>query len=263
MALGDNYNNNKKNYSPSVYSQYKFNNIESAIDKTTLAPSFWNSMLKISIAPMKGNDPNNVEFDYDNGINIYLNHTKARMLYQEICKFQENPEQFNNVGVPSGAGLITITNGKEFGKNATCIVIRKLNSETGAVESSFAYEFKSDYHYSIRNFDESNNGFDKVYYNELELEQFKMLLTSYYESMTGAVAYSVIDNMKYDMSRINTKLNSVAEKLGVSYGKGNKGTGGNNSYFNQANGNNQSNNTSNSGSSYSAATYDDIMSQME
>ena len=65
MALGDTYNNNeRKNYSPSVTSGYRFSNPESAIDKTSLSFTFWNKLLKVSIAPRK-------ETEGDTNIFIY------------------------------------------------------------------------------------------------------------------------------------------------------------------------------------------------
>lgn len=227
MSLGDfsnnsNYNNNKKQYSPRVYSQYRMSNTESTVDATSLNPSFWNNMLVLSISPKKETSDGSIAFDHENAAAIYLSHTKARLLYEEICTFQENPDMYSNVGVSSGAGLITLSNGKEYGVNCPLIIVSKINGESGQIESSYAYQLKEDYHYSVRNFDKDTSEFDKIYHNNIELEQIKTLLMSYYESMTGAFAYSVIDNMKYDMSRINTKLDSCAEKLGVEYkGKGN------------------------------------------
>lgn len=219
MALGDNYNknnsNNNKNYSPTVYSAYKFNNADSKVDPTTLAPSFWNGMLKLSIAPKKETNNGEIAFDYEQSISLYLTHTKARLLLEEIEEFQRNPNMYKNVGVSSGSGLISLSNGSEFGVNSLILVIRKLNPESGQVESSMAYEFKQDYHYTIRDFEESTVGFSKVFYESIELEQFKTLLKSYYEAMTGAVAYSIIDNLKYDTSRFNTKIDLMMDKLGI------------------------------------------------
>jgi len=226
MALGT-YNSNKfekNNYSPSVYSAYRMGNPESEVDPSMISFSFWNNMLKISILPRKQTkDANDISYDTENSISIYLTHTKARMLYDEICKFQENPDLYQNLGVPSGEGLIYICNGKEFKINCPCIVIKKINGETGETMSSYAYQLKKDYHYSIRNFDSNSNDFDKIYHNNIELEEFKTLLRSYYEAMSGAMAYSVVDNLKYDFSRLNTKIELIADKLGVEFRR--KGSG--------------------------------------
>lgn len=221
MSLGETYNNNNKDKSkssPVVYSSYKMSNTESKVDTTGLASSFWNNMLKISITPMKENE-GKWTFDQDNEISVYLTHTKARILFLELQEFLANPQAYNNMGVTTGAGLISISNGKEFAVNCPCLVIRKLSSE-GVVESSAAYQFKEDYHKSIRNFDEKTLDYDAIMYNNLEINQLMTLLETYYEAMTGAIAYSVIDQSKYNNSRINTKLDSVCDKLGIEYGGG-------------------------------------------
>lgn len=263
MSLGtyNNTNNNKNNYSPVTYSAYKMSNAESEVDQTAISFSFWNNMLKISIAPRKQNS-SEISFDFDNAVVIYLSHTKARILYEEICNFQNNPGLIN-AGVPSGSALITICNGKEFGVTTPCLVIRKVNAETGATEASYAYQFKAGYHYGIRNYNQNDGSFDKVSvdYDNLEVEQFKTLLLEYYKAMTGAVAYSVIDQMKYDVSRFNTKCNLIAEKLGVEFRAGGEKAAtskSSTSYFNNANKSN-----SMSASSYKSIAASDIESQFE
>lgn len=227
MSLGEfsnnnNYNNNKKTYSPKVFSQYKMSNPESNVDATSFNPSFWNNMLVLSISPLKEVTDGKATYDHDNAASVYLSHTKARLLYDEICLFQQNPELYNNVGVDSGAGLIRLTNGKEFGVNSPLLVISKMDRNTGELVSSYAYHFKQDYHYTIRNFDQDTFEFDKIFNNNIEIEQLKTLLVQYYEAMSGAMAYSIVENMKYDMSRINTKLDKCAEGLGVEYKANNR-----------------------------------------
>lgn len=257
MALGDvaNNNNQKGKYQPQVYSGYGFSNSESNVDKTKLSCSFWNKMLKLSIVPLKGvNSAGIPEWDEDNAVSMYLTHVKARILHDEIDLFMNNRDSYNNLGVPSGSGLVSISSGKELGTSNPCLIIRKLNAETGAIDSSYAYEFKQDYHYSVRNFDESTSDFDKIYHNDTELEQLKTLLKSYYEAMTGAMAYSIIDNMKYDTSRLNTKINSIAEKLGIEYGQGG-------SYNKQKSSTSIFNNKE--GRNFTTSTIDDIESQFE
>jgi hypothetical protein len=71
--------------------------------------------------------------------------------------------------------------------------------------------------------------------------------------MTGAIAYSFIEQNKYDNSRINTKLELIAEKLGVEF------TGG------KYNNNKSSNSIFNTKEprNFSSATLDDISSQMD
>lgn len=265
MSLGNTYNNNanQKNdkYSPTIYSPYRMNNSESTVDKTCITYTFWNNMLKIGIFPKKNTGGDEVAFDMENGIAIYLNHTKARMFAEILRKFREDPEHFSNSGVPSGQGAIIISTADQF--NPSCdpvpvLAIYKLDQD-GNITTSFAYEFKHDYHYALTNFNPKGSTFDSDYesYSTLEIDQLITLLEEYYKATTCATAYTVVDNMKYDVSRMTTRLNKIAEKLGVELG-GNGGGGNNRSYGNNSYFNRNSKENSAPATSYRQATLDDI-----
>lgn len=269
MSLGNTYNNpsnttgnNSKVFDPTVYSAYRMNNAESAIDPTCLTFRFWKNNLCIGIFPRKNTGTDEVQFDMDNGITIYLSHTKARILADEIKKYLQNPVAYNGAGVPSGQAAISISNGAEYGKNSDVLTIRKVN-ENGEVVSSFAYEFKHDYHFSIRGY--IGESFDKIYedYQKLEIEQVVTVLEEYYKAVTNAVAFTVMDQRKFGANRTDTKLDAIAAALGV---ETNRSSGGqrrfnNNSYFN-GNNNGSSNNGASgsysSGVAYGSASLDDI-----
>ena len=264
MSLGNTYNNNQGNKNDpnvTVYSNYRMNNAESLIDATCLTFRYWKQSLCIGIFPRKqtGNE-NDVAFDMDNGITIYLSHTKARILKAELENFLRDPITYNGSGVPSGQAVITISNGLEYGKNTPVLTIRKVD-ENGNVNSAFAYEFKTDFHFSIRNYDGRN--FTSVYddYKNLEIEQMITVLEEYIKASTNAVAFSVKDQYKFADARNTNAINAIAEKLGVELRSSNNGARrfNNSSYFNNA-----SNNNSNSGYSspstvaYGTATIDDL-----
>ena len=269
MSLGNTYDNNKKNtvYDPSVYSPYKMNNSESTVDQTCLSFTFWNNSLKVSISPKKnttGND-GQVLFDYDNGISIYLSHHKARIFAEEIKKFISDPVKYDNSGVTSGQGLITVSRGVEFNSPAPLIIIRRID-ENGTIMSSFAYQIKHEYYFAVRNYNE-NGEFTKDLetYSNLELLQIVTLLEEFYKATTCATAYTVIDQLKYEHNPQRGILNSIANKLGVEYGGvSNSGNGrryNSTSYFNNASGNSGNNYSSNDPSSttgYTQTTLDDI-----
>lgn len=263
MSLGSTYNNNQnanRNNGPdvSVYSNYRMNNAESQIDATCLASRFWKGNLCLSIYPRKNTGNDEVSFDMDNGITIYLSHTKARILKNELERFLQDPITYNGAGVPSGQAAITISNGVEYGKNTPVLTIRRV-SENGDVVASFAYEFKSNYYYSIRNYDGKN--FDSIYddYRTIEIEQLITLLDEYIKASTNAIAFTVMDQRKYSVTRIEGKLDAIAQSMGVEMPKGgnNQKRYNNNSYFNNAAGGN-SGYSSNSSVSYGSATIDDL-----
>lgn len=251
MGTLGNYNNNKnkENYQPSVYSRYSFSNTESEIDATKLGATFWNGLLKLSIAPFNASTE---RFDYDNEGSIYLSPYKAKMFAEELKLFLNNKSEYNNMGVTSGKGIISISNGIELTGKVIPIIIIRIITDDGSVESEYVYEVKTDYHYAIRNFDEKTIKFDKVAYEDLEIIMLIDLLEEYCKSSSGAYAYSNIDQGRFNNSRINTKLDSICSELGIEYGNGNKGKG-NRSVFDKEQPNTR----------YSSTTLDDIENQME
>lgn len=228
-----NTDNNKKQYEPTVYSPVQFKNPK-GIDPSELSFTFWNRMLKINISPKKDEKPGDKypTYDHENNISIHINHLKARMLYNEIEEFLKDPNKINSIGINSGtAGLLTISNGKEFGVNSPVMVIRKMD-EAGNVNTSYAYEFNAnDYYTTIRNFDEKSKKYDTVAMPNLELIVLQDLLRAYYESANYAAAYAVVDSMKFDVSRINTKLELLLDNAGIKKPGGNGGANGGRSFF--------------------------------
>lgn len=255
MALGDNYDSNSKDYkgksSPEVYSKYSLSNTEDSVDPSKMSFTFWNGLLKISIAPFIESTS---RYDYKNEGAIYLSYFKSKMLADEIDIYLEDPKAYTNQGVSSGQGNIMLSNGEDVtGQVAPSIVIRKTDPNTGAVESSFMYQFRTDYHYSMRNYDPEAVKFDKVYNDILELEVLRDILNQHYIEMSGASAYANIEYGKYNDSRIHTKIDAITAKLGIEYKKDKKYTKGrgNESAFDKAKGRN-----------YSTADIEDIENNM-
>ena len=251
------YNNNQQQNSKTpeltVYSWYRMNNAESTVDATCLTFRYWKNNLCISINPKKVTNNGEISFDMDNGITIYLSHTKARILKNELTLFMKDPVNYNGVGVPSGQSAITISNGSEYGKNNPVLTIRKIG-EGGVVLASFAYEFKRDYHYSIRNYD--GKDFDSVYedYQNIEIEQVITVLDEYIKAATNAIAFSVMEQRKYSATRVENTINSIAAALNVETksANGSQKRYSSSSYF--AN----SGSSESSSVSYGAATMDDL-----
>lgn len=263
MALSDNnsYSGNGKTRfkEPEVFSGYNLSNVE-GVDPSALSFSFFRNLLKIQISPKLTNPSGDRMWDHENAANVYLTHTKARMLRDQIDLVLSG-KAFNG-GVNSGAdSLISFSNGKEVNTTNYCLIIRKIDQSTGAVTSTYVYEFKTDYHYAISDFDAASANYEKIFFNSLEIEQFKDLLEQYYLAMTNSTAYSVINNMRFDMSRINTKLNDIAEANGITYE--NKGYKNNSSYFNRPNTNESQPNRSAGHSGARMATMEDLENQIE
>lgn len=240
MAMSNNQfskDETKKGTSVNVYSDYSFANPNSKVDQTRLSATFCLGLLKLEIAPkIQNSDKPYPTYDSKTGVAVYLSHTKALILLKEMEAMEADPNVATSVGVDSGSGekqgIIQISNGAEFGTTNRCVVIRKIamdNNGGAYVSASFATELKEDdYHYSIRNLNADDpTQFDKIYHNNIEWEQLKTLLQQFVIAQTNAVAYSVMEQMKYNNSRVNTKLDLVMENLGIE-----KKTYGNNNYNN-------------------------------
>ena len=234
MALGDysknNDNNSKKTKEPIVYSPYGTSNVD-GIDPSAISYHFYNGLLKISISPKKSNiKPGEQSFwDYENGISIWLTHSKAYMLLQEIEYVLEHKDTCINGGVATrSGGLISFSTGKELGCASPCLIIRTVNSE-GVITASYAYQFKDNYE-AVRNFDE-NTKYENIKYPNLEIEEFKTLLREYAISSCGATAYSVINNSKYETNKMQSRLSLIMDKLGIDTPKYTKQQS---SFFNQS-----------------------------
>lgn len=220
MALGNYDNNKKQQYMPVYYSQYGAGNKDSEIDPSAIGYSFYNRMLKLTISPLKmSSNSDKVSYDHENAAIVWLTHTKARLLHDAIQKVLNG--EVSNVGVPTGTeGFVRFSDGKELGVNNYCLIINKINNETGEITGGYAYEFKSKHHYHVEDFNPNNASHKKVYNNNLEVQQLLDLLKTYYEAMTGATAYSVIDAMRFTTDSQNTKMDLVMSKLGIEYKPG-------------------------------------------
>lgn len=231
MALGD--DNKKKNYEPVLYSPYGTSNTD-GVDPSALSYQFYNGLLKISISPMLPNaKPGDRKlWDTDNQISVWLTHAKAKMFHDDIVYLLAHQDECNNVGVASGPeGLISFSNGKELGVTSPCLIIRKID-QTGSVLAVYAYQFKTEYHSSIRNFNPENpSGYEPNIHPNLEIDNLLTILDEYSKHIGGAAAYSVMNAMKYDMSRMNTKFSLIMDKLGVEQPDYYNGRSNNTSYF--------------------------------
>ena len=255
--LGDtNYNNNNNENTGTYYSQYVFRSQDSN-QPTRFSASYWNNLLKISIAPAMEKTSNDEYQKFDNklAVSAYLSHMKARILYNEICEFQKDPSAYKNVGIVAGAtSMISLSNGEEFGKPDTlCIVVRKIDRDTAETTQLLPYFFESENHFGVRNYT-VNNGtveYDRSSYSDLELEAIKTLLKTYYEAMTGAVAASVMFFKERADKSLNTNISKICASLGIETRPqvGGSYNGGGNSFFN---------NSGNATQEFSQATLDMI-----
>lgn len=222
--------NGKKNRDPNTYSAYTMSNLE-GIDPSRLSVEYWGKLMKIIITPKLANPTTNQTFDHDNAAIAFLNHTKARILANEIKEVVSGKKHNGGVSLNDGA-LLSFSDGKEMGCGY-CMILRKI-SASGEVMSTYVYEFNKEFHFGVANYNYQDGKFDKNYYDILEIEQLADCLEQYYLAMTNAIAHSVLNCGQYDYSRINTKINDICSNLGIDYSKaynGGKGYEKSKSYF--------------------------------
>lgn len=235
MALGDsNYSSERKSNKEKIvisqYSDYSASNKDGVVASSRLSYAFYGGTLKITIAPR---DPQSSDekpsYNYQNAGNIYLQHTKCRILRDAILEMKNNPS-IHNVGVPSKDKLISFSDGTELGIETPALIIREI-SEDGTPTSVYIYEFKNNFHYSVVNFNDKDASFDKNYHTDLEVDQFIEILDSYIKAMTGAQAYVTLD-MFTNADEAGNVLRNVASQVGVPENTSRANYRQQNSYFN-------------------------------
>lgn len=260
MSNFNTYNNNQSmnkqaSNDITMYSGYRMNNAESKLDATCFTQRYWKSNLCLGIFPRKNTNNDEVTFDMDNGITIYLSHSKARILKNEIELFLSDPTKYNGVGVSSGQATITISNGLEYGKNTPVITIRKIDTD-GRVVSSFVYEFKTDYYFAIRNYDGVNYTTNYEDYKYIEIHQLLTVLDEYIKAATNATAFSIMNQRSYSFNKLNASVEAIAASLGVNTTPASTNTR-RSSYF-ANNPRSENNPTSNFSNQYTEGTMDDL-----
>lgn len=223
------YSSYGANNSPTINGFAMFNS-ESIVDKTMLAFSMWKTTIKLGIYPVIESENDEIRYDKKSGIAIYLTPIKAWNFAQLIRAFKRDPEKYHGKGIPSGQQLITIEDpAKGFNKPGAgpCIVIRKINPETGSMESSYAYETRKEQGTVIDSYNEKNATFTQsIEFPQIELDLIIMQLENYTKAMTNTYAFTVVD-------AVSQPLEKIASKLGVNLDSGYTNNNyKNNSYFN-------------------------------
>lgn len=260
-----NFNNNNYNgdsretYRPTVYSGYSYTNLNSSVENSKLNISYWKGLLKISIINPKNTNTNSeyTEWDTDNSIYGHLTPFKARILAEGIDHILN--KSVSNYGVKIKNGILYITRCSEFGgSDDNFVIVIKYVDDNGNIISSSAYEFVTEFHFGISDYNSDTKKFNTNYVDsEFELKMFKQTLINYANSADYAVAASICDAMSTSVTGYMTKrIDAIANKVGV---QGNTRYGNSNSsYFNANNGNNS--NLSKNGTS---TEYDDLESLLE
>lgn len=237
MAIGDGTTNNGSSNSGKIYdntyfSRQRFRNTNIS---TALSTKFNGGLLKLEISNIKDG------FNYEPVIEISISPTKALMLCDEIKKFKEyikgkKIEENVAFGINAGMNEKISYIGLHSNENKDIFLTIGKFDGSGAIVESATYTMNKDYHFSLEWKDIAANDLDKVYHDNVELDQFETMIEDFAHYMNGALAYSVWDIGKYDTSRILRKMDPIFDKLGIERLSGNKSNRsfGTNNYLNNA-----------------------------
>ena len=162
----------------------------------------------------------NYQWNRDPDAVIYLSPTKAALLAKEIYAMKEyidkgdidNKRAFGVSGgmnekisfiafQPMDTGVITINIGKFDNK--------------GQIVEKHSCDLNLKYNYSLEWKDLDAMELEKVYDDNIELEQIIQLLTDFARYMNGSAAYANSYVTRYDNARILNKLDPIYDKLGI------------------------------------------------
>lgn len=264
MAFKSYNNNEKQQLTCTTYTSISYSNPSSNIAQTKISISYFNKVMKIAIAARNNNGSNNeyATYDNDNAVFVYISNTKARILYLLIQKLIEDPST-HNVCVELKNGLLKVSDGSEYGSSNYCISILYA-AKDGSV-NEIVYETKGQYHKGAVNY--SDNTYQTVYFDNIELETFAMVLDEYYKASSYAIAASVWEANMYRHDYEINLIKSIAEKCGIS-SKDDSSKFNNKTFLSDNNSNKstyQSNNAAKGNmipKEYESSTFDDLVSAM-
>lgn len=232
------YNNYQQDRpTPSVRGLVNFTNATSTLDKTKLICTMWSSTIKLEIFPIIESNGDEIKYDRKNGIAIFLIPLKAHLLAQLLRDHLQNPEQTNNYGISTKSDtLVTIENGKSFGRDDVGSVLCIRHIENGVVKHSYAYEFNTNYHVAIVGYDEKTGNFEKdtERFKNAEIEALIDQLEQFYIASTNAQAFATYTTMY-------PALDKMALQMGLDLTRYDRPQQSQNSYFNSPAQNNNNN----------------------
>lgn len=211
MPLKNYANNNDKQPTNITYSSIAFSNPESKIMPSKFSISYFNRLMKLSIALRNNAGSNDVyaTYDTDNQVSVYVSFSKAYMLMNLISKLKD--PDVHNVCIELKNGLLKVSDGSEYGTDNYCISISYAD-EAGNV-NEVVYETKGQYHTAAYNY--SNGSFNSEVFKMLEIDTITMALNEYYKASSYAVAATVMEANMYKRSAQVDIIKAIADKVGV------------------------------------------------
>ncbi len=241
MAIGDFNNNGSSNggyqnnrpYENTYYSRVRFKNGDRQINI-----NYHSGLMQLEVGSVNSADG----FKFNSEGTVYLSANKAQLLAEQISAFlayreEKKIDPLKAFGVNTGMGeKVSFIGFSTDDDKRIFVTIGKFDG-TGVITEKTRYEFAHDYHYALDWNNIEENDIVKVYNNTLEIKMLQQALIDFTKSMVGATAYGVVDMARWDVHRMNKRVDQIFDKLGIerqSYG-GNKSFGGTNNFLSGAN----------------------------
>ena len=232
MAIGDfnsgNNQSNKENKEATYYSRLKFNN---ASTTKSLKITFWGGLMIISMEELNKNDSGSFNRSNNQPLEVIrLSINKAKILYNQLVDFKAYIEDEKSKIDPNMAFGCTSGLGKDLPYIGFSAVEVKDDGETrrmpictmgkidndGNIVSSHTFEFdNTSYLYGLNWSDISKMEAEKTMYPLLELDTLMDALRNFYENMSGAAGYSLLDLARYELNKNNRRFDDIYDKLGI------------------------------------------------
>lgn len=217
MAIGGNYNTNnsdsgnKKLYESTYYSRLRVKNDDA---KLALSYSYRSGLLIVEASEIKEG------FHYEVIESVFISPTKALIFAKEIDKFKEylagsKIDSKKAFGITTGMGEKVSYIGFSADKDKHIFLTLGKIDGSGNITNAVTAPFNSEYHFSVEWDNIETMDLSKVYYEDIELIQFQNMIIDFARSMSGAVAYSVMDLGRFEIAGIKGKMDPIYDKLGI------------------------------------------------
>jgi hypothetical protein len=211
-SSGYDNNGSKKVYDRSYYPRLRWRNND---DKLALSATYSGGLLTFEISSFDNNTYTPIE-----GAKISLSPTKAAMLADEIVAFKKyfaSSEYTEGKAFGVNAGMnekISFIGIHKDESNKILITIGKFDG-TGKIVSQAIFKFTQEYNYALEWNNISAMDVERVFYDNVEFDQFANMVTDFARNMNGAIAYSTVDLARYDYNGLTNRFDQVFDKLGI------------------------------------------------
>lgn len=225
------YDNNSNRPTVSVYTPISFTNPDSPLSQSRLSINYFNRMMQITIAPRIPPAPNEAypSYNKDGAVTIFITYTQAKLLHDGFADILSGKSSHHNVCTETKNGLFILSDGVDKGTDPYAAIFY-VGKGSGA-KSVIYYYFKRNYELPC---DYSENKYDTIKFPDFEVSTLLMVLESYYNAASYAIAATVAESNMYRQKFTSDALKSIAGKVGAALPNAGGSNGGGYSFLNNS-----------------------------